>query len=699
MLVCAGCCVGFLPAPTTAGPRAAGVLQADGAGQLSLRWFGESGKRYQVETSTDLVQWTALPDSHAGKGEVISVAVTDASGQVPARLFWRTVAEPNTPPAAGMSPDRPVFATEHNGVYGHPWGPAGDYWPRQLFWENVEEYQRIRQAALESSAAIENDGRAPLLGQVAWGIDLLLANGGDPAAGLADFSQVDGFKQYAAWMNPRKDSYFSLDVDGHYSSEGQGYISFGMPLLPGDITNGKSAQTFGEWAGERIGRLALDIGCRGVYGADFFIGINFNADSHPRLVDSFATWAGVAVPPGSVRERANYIGAHHRPAWLDFIGTMQAEYYATIGKTLLAGGKTPMVGGQIHYDPPLARWGGNDPRLWAQRLPGRYWSFFVETQSGNGRELAPYWLAVYSIAATACREPDVPIGIMLDADTSYFWDTAAAAGWPTERAWLHLKQLWLSSGWAHVANRDGSVRRATQSFFRSYGDSGAADPEHMIAILGHVPRHPFGPAFYYSVNVERSFEAAPPPGTDTPNYYYYWIHLSQAIRTATPGFPKPGVESVIQGINLGYWVSDAVDPATLPAANRPSAWLTYNSDRLPAAERARLEAVAPVVDLLNEPARALAAGPVRATGSGLNLLAFIDQNDHVILMVSNEGPAAAHGTLEFTQVGNGLFECHGLLDTPDATLTIAGNQGSLPIAVAARDTLVFEIPNLKWLGH
>jgi hypothetical protein len=102
---------------------------------------------------------------------------------------------------------------------------------------------------------------------------------------------------------------------------------------------------------------------------------------------------------------------------------------------------------------------------------------------------------------------------------------------------------------------------------------------------------------------------------------------------------------------------------------------------------------------MKEPEKALAAGPVRATGSGLNVLAFIDQYGSVIVMVSNLNNTSTKGTLEFTNVGDGTFKCNGLLGTANNTLTITDNVGSFAVNLPARDTQVFEIQRLKWLGH
>jgi len=97
---------------------------------------------------------------------------------------------------------------------------------------------------------------------------------------------------------------------------------------------------------------------------------------------------------------------------------------------------------------------------------------------------------------------------------------------------------------------------------------------------------------------------------------------------------------------------------------------------------------------------ALAAGPVHATGTGLNMLSFVDQNGSVILMVTNQDATDQNaGALVFNNVSNGNFNLLGLLGTPSTTMTVTNNSATVPISVAAYDTAVYEIPALRWIGH
>jgi hypothetical protein len=70
------------------------------------------------------------------------------------------------------------------------------------------------------------------------------------------------------------------------------------------------------------------------------------------------------------------------------------------------------------------------------------------------------------------------------------------------------------------------------------------------------------------------------------------------LRRARLTSPAPWSYQVVQGVNLGYWMSDATDPSTLKPADIPSAWMLYDADRLPADELAKLQPLAPVYDIL-----------------------------------------------------------------------------------------------------
>ena len=467
-----------------------------------------------------------------------------------------------------------------------------------------------------------------------------------------------------------------------------------------------SKMSYGQWLGVRLSQLALQIGCRGVYCADYVIGLEWGdaIDYNTRVVDDFAAWAGVFIPAGTVAFRADYIQNNIKAKWWDFKCARFAEFYGSMAKNLLQNGKVPLVGGQIGGNPTMTRGSGNDFRLYTQGaggLAGRYWFFNVELQGDDLRPPSDYWYSGICMGATAAREPDILLGSQMDATGGQggFDHSVANAGHDAAWGLKYITQQWLSVGWTHIAGRNGTVRRATGSFMRSYWDAGVTPQTEMDLILSHIPRHPFGPAVYYSVAIERFFDTG---NGKTGNNR--WLCLEKIDREMLPY--KPGYSyGNLRGLCNGYWVSDAgID--NLKPVDYPSAWIVYDSDNLPAVERTKLLAMAPIIDPEKDFAAAAnnlwTLGPVyisQTQSQCLNCLAFVDQKGSVIVMIINTQETAGSGNLVFTNVGNGNFNCIGLLGTGNAALTVTGNTGSVPVSVPARGTIVFEIPNLKWNGH
>jgi len=683
--------------PTINNFTAANTAIAQGS-PVTLTWSVTDATSLSIDSGVGTVTGQSVNVTIANLGSnTYTLTATNATGSTTAHVTVVTSATAPTPQptqiadctALGMSP---ICVPYSSGVYGQAWGVGGEAWPQQLFWQDVPFNNEHYFDMLQSADGLAGAGYVPVGGNVAWGFDLLNANGG--TAGFADYSQQGGYMQYAAWMDPREGTYFALGPDGTISYPGQGYVSFSMPMLADDLPANSPPETFGKWAGESLGNLAATYHLRGFLDADFFIGVYIPDDYHPRLINSFESWAGVTVPGTTVQARADYIGKNLNTEWIDFVNAGQVSFLTEIGNTLLANGVAPFSGGQLSFDPALSRGSGSDPRAWKTQIPGKYWYFVVENESQGDRSTPSDWTASYSIGASASRVPDVPMGVDMDG---FCGDSVIEAA-------LYNKHLWLSAGWTYIANLDGSVRRASQVFQRNNWDAATACPDQVAVMRAHVPTHPFGPAFYYSDNVARYFES---PNNET-NYYYFYPYLQRGIATLTASSPDPQHYGVAQGVNLGYWISDAVDPSTLKPADIPSAWMLYDSNRLPADELAKLQAVAPVYDLMNAggsgsllgATAALNAGPVHATGAGLNMLAFIDQNGSVILMVTNQDANDQNaGSLVFNHVSNGNFNLLGLLGTPSTTVTVVNNTATVPISVAAYDTVVYEIPAMKWIGH
>ena len=711
--------------PATAVPTAPSINSFTAANSaivqgspVTLTWSVTGATSLSIDSGVGTVTGQSVNVTPANLGSnTYTLKATNTTGNTTAQVTLITSATAPTPQPtqiadctpAGMSPICVPFLGEALGgntvqgtVFDQAWGAAGEAWPDQLFWQDVPQNSSQLNDMILSADSIASSGALPLGGNMAWGYDLINGNGGEP--NFADYSQDGGYKQYAAWMDPREGTYFAIGPNGEISYPGQGYVSFGMPMLADDLPSGSQPESFGKWAGESLGNMALAMHLRGYYDADFFIGVYIPDDWHPRLVNSFEAWSGTTVPGATVPARANYIAQNQSPLWTDFVNAGQVSFLAEIGNTLLANGVNPVSGGQLNFDPAYVRATGSDPRAWETQLPGNDWIFLVENESQSDRATPAFWTASYSIGASASRVPDVSMGVDMDANCSEYAGAVSSGNWSQAEANGYLKHLVLSAGWTHLANRGGSVRRGAQVIQRCNWDAGSEDPNQMAVMREHIPTHPFGPAFYYSDNVERYYES---PNAEWNSYNFYG-YLQRGITTSNAGYSQPQYYQVAQGINLGYWVSDATDPSTLKPADIPSAWLLYDSNHLPAGELAKLQAVAPVYDLMNAggsgsllgATAALAAGPVHATGTGLNMLAFVDQNNSVVVMVTNQDATDQNaGALVFNDVTNGNFNLIGLLGTASTTMTVTNNVATVPISVAAYDTVVYEIPALKWIGH
>lgn len=589
---------------------------------------------------------------------------------------------PTSKATPGPDPDLPPFVSERNGVFQYPWGPANYRWPEQLFWEDMSQIRDKHGEMLQSTAGVESNGLVPVLSTVAWGYEYGAAAGGDSAAGLQDMSRVEGWREFGSWLTPRKSKYFARDWDGKVVYPNAGYVTPLMPLDKEDWPVGIDSATFGDFAGLKLGRLANQVNARGIFAADFVVGLyGSNHDFHPRVMAAFEKWSGVALSGTTDAERAKDIVARHWSRWNDFKCHGFAKFYARIAETIRASGREPMVGGQILPHAAMVRPFGNDFRIYLRHLPAKNWFFQVELQSDEGRHVPEYWLSSTFMGAHASRAPDFPLGAHMDAYQNGFWVSVLDNN-KKDSAWgrKYMKHHWLSVGFTHVARTDGSVRRAARSFQRAYWDAGGVDSPVVDLIRKHQPRFPFGPALYYSTDIERQWE-------NSGEAKYSWP------------MELLGLEFRRKGIPVGYFVSDTVLSAS-SIANRPSAWLVDPQIKdgfhtLSTAERTRLEAIAPIATVANY--RTLC--PLVFEGDSLGGFAFIDQHGSVIVVVSNSGEKAVSGTMRFARVENGTYAVKELLGTATGSLAIASNTGGYAIQLEGRDTKVFEIPALREVGR
>lgn len=581
----------------------------------------------------------------------------------------------------GPDPDHPPFVFERNGVLQVPWGGGNYRWPEQLFWEDMSQVDNKHLEMLQAAEQVESQGKVPVMSSVAWGYEYQAAIGGDSVHGLSDMRREEGWRQYGAWLSARREKYFAQDWEGRVVYPFAGYVTPLMPLDRDDWPAGIENATFGDFAGERLGRLANRIRLRGIYAADFVVGLyGGNHDFHPRVIDDFERWSGLDVPGSTVKERADAIKSRYWSRYNDFKCDRMARFYTRMAQTIRSAGREPLVGGQILPHAASVRGTGNDFRLYARMLPPRNWFFQVELQSDAGRPVPLYWVASSNMGGHAARAPMFPLGAHMDAYAGEFWGAVKDGGHDETWGRRYMKHAWLTVGWTHVADLDGAVRRAPQAFQRGYWDAGGIDTPIVALVREHIPRHPFGPALYYSTDLERQSE-----GSGEPNFYYW--------------FEPKAVSWRLKGIPSGYFVSDtALDGLARDTANWPSGWMVYvdNLDRtrLGDAERKRLESIAPI---LTE-AQVRDSCPLTFTGDSLGGFGFIDHNGSVIVLVSNASSRKVEGSLNFARVVDSVYQIRELLGPVDTRLRVSGGRASFGLTIEARETRIFEIPGLRERG-
>ncbi|HNY31578.1 MAG TPA: hypothetical protein PKO15_11880 [Fibrobacteria bacterium] len=583
------------------------------------------------------------------------------------------------PTKRGPDADFVPFVMEKNGVLGIPWG-AGNYrWPEQMFWESMSQIRKEGNVMRSLCDDMDASGRTPVMSSVAWGYEFKAASGGDASLGFTDMSKEEGWKQYGEWITARP-QYLAQDWEGKIVYPSAGYITPMMPLDKADWPPGIDSATFGDWAGLKLGRLANEIHSRGFMAADFVVGLyGGNHDFHPRVIDAFERWSGAKVPGTSVKERADHIKANLWSRYNDYKSERFARFYARAARTIREAGREPLVGGQILPHAASVRGTGNDFRIYLRHLPAKNWFFVVELQSDGGRPVAPYWERSTQMGGHAARAPEFPLGAIMDADAGSFWDAVKGGG--KDEAWgrAYLRHVWLSVGWTHVAGTDGSVHRACRSMQRSYWDLGGVDTPIVALMRSHIPRYPFGPAFYYSTDLERQSE-----GTGSPNFYYWFEpNATSWMRRQAPA---------------GYYVSDTA-LANLKPESRPSGWFVYVDNlgytRLSAAEKARLEAIAPILDIKDF----AESVPMSFQGDSLGGYGFIDQNGSVVVVGSNSAETETKGAIRFSKVEDGNYQVIDLLSGDSLRLEVNGGKGHLPLSWKGRETRVLEIPGLREKGR
>lgn len=556
-------------------------------------------------------------------------------------------------------------------VWLHPYGDATVWWADALFWRDSEMMDHPESRA--QADGVEASGRYAMIGAVAW-LDTYLAGlppGPDGTGGYARGRPAS--RIYSDW-HKRRDDLMGLSNTGGYASYGLGWISPATPLDPVDwgvdAANTPHA-TYGDLIAERMATHAAQDHFSGFYAADLLVNMpNLHisgADFHPRNVEAFEQRLGHPIPGLTAPEKARFIRAHLMPEWADYWCDAYGHYFSEIAKRIQnLRGRPALVGGQIYGDVAITRWLGGDMRRYLKILPPERWYFDLEMQGDPMRTVrnAAYFPAT---VGTACAwEPSMWLGAMMNVFDGTLQGSVQLSGLPLSVGEAVLHTHWFEITFTHVATREGGVRRALTALEYGYGmgQIGAVDPRVRQAMFAHIPRRPFGPGFYFSEAMLRSFEREG----------VCW----QVNTEAQTAFAKVG---------CGYFATDAALD-NLGAANKPDCWIVIRQDRLPAVERAKLEAVAPVVT----PEQAAARSPVRTSANG-NGWGFIDQNGALVLVLANAERGESTVQVDLTGVVDGTYSVTDALTGAVATTaTVAGGRTRFTINIGDYDTRVLVFP-------
>ncbi len=609
-------------------------------------------------------------------------------------------------------------------VYRPCWQCTVGLDPRQLFFLankispflNTALMAQVRALAAKQTAA----GIVPTAGMQRWE-DTYEASfpagtfPGEPAWIAADRTagKFPNFPEFVAWRNYITDhpQYADVAFDGgsmppqpdYFRSWGGswGHIS---PLTPLDTADCPPSQplvcTWGDAFAYRWAQTSKVTGGYGLQLSDFTDGQPYQNtlhDMNPRIVAAFdATFAdGAGVPAGTVAAQSAWINKHAFSRWTDFLGHGYAAFYDALAIQVAAATQHPaLVIGQCSISPAFKRTEGVDERLIAAKMSTDnfmcIWDDQVIQLGRSGPLASPPIGELAGYVLAAAREPAIRNGANMEADDAAYW-SAIAGFYPslpqatrTDLGLKLLKRLWLWSAWAHIADREGNVRRAIAFTSRDYWDVGTLHSLAPLPLLisGLVPAHPFGAALYYPVSVERATETANTaslPAGQGPNTYVQPADLQELLDSGAP---------------VGYYISDAaLRKISQAAGNAPSAWAVIDpTNLLPPAEMAQLKTIAPVVTSLSQ----LASLPDQPLlfSQGLAGFAFRAQTGQVVVVVSNPSTAAnaqaVTGSFQ-ARVGSGSFKVVEQFSGASTSVAASGGAITLPVSLKPWDTQVFEI--------
>ena len=588
-------------------------------------------------------------------------------------------------------------------VFQLSWGSTAGLAPMNLFWRDGSHFndKTTMANATEAAKQLTAQRLVPASSSQRWEDTYEIAQPpslfpGEPASFAEDRNRGVAagpeFQAWVQWTKARPNLPIMASDGGSMPTSFRawqgswGHVSPLMPLAAGDCPQGMAACNYGDWYASRWGETAALSGAYGIMLSDFSDTqphqLSTAQGFNPEIIAAFERAEDVAVPPGTIPQRSQWIVANAMLKWNDYLSSGYGGFYRALAQNLAKQTRhDSLVLDQCSLWPSVRRFSGTDERLFRDYISPRNYLCEWDDQSmqvGRGGEDPALGVGAYAIAAA--REPDMRNGANLEADDGAFWQAVASfnpaldAAGQREKGLKLLKRSWMEASWAHVATRQGQVRRALAFMSRDYWDSGTLDPTLQRLITSIYPAAPFGLAVYYSTAAERAVEQQAALADPYSQAYYNPAKLL-ALKNA--------------GVPVGYFVSDAGLPALLPAA-RPSAWIVLEHPELiPEAEMQALESVAPVLTTL-EQAKSLPGAPLAFT-NGLTGTGFYDQKQRLILTVSNPTDFNITGLATLQGLRDGRYAMRDLFTNDAQPFTVTSGTGAVPLTVTRWDTRAFAV--------
>ncbi len=588
-------------------------------------------------------------------------------------------------------------------IFQLSWGSGNGFDPAQWFWQSGTHFTNASTMGNARGAAWgwANSGIVPMAQAQRWedtyeAAQPASAFASEPAAADGSYFAADRvsgleagpeFQAWVAWIKARPSLLIMANDGGSVPTYFRpwggswGHISPLMPLAKSDCPTGMSSCVFGDWAAARWGQTAALSGAFGIGLSDFSTaqpGISTEMGYNPALISAFEAAEKVSVPSGSTSQQSAWIIANAMPQWNDYLSSGYAHFLSALQADVQSGtGESSLVIQQCSLWPALLRFYGIDQRMISNAIPTKNYVCEWDEQSmqiGRGGQDPVYGVGAY--AEAAAREPNLRNGANLEANDSAYWSAIAyfnptlSSAEQQEKGLKLLKRAWLEGSWAHIATRQGTVRRAMSFMSRDYWDAGTVDPTVQSLMTSIVPTAPFGMAVYYSINAERTREQQIATGNPYVEAYYD-PSLLYALKN--------------EGVPVNYFVSDAA-LSSLKASAKPAAWIILEHPELiSSTEMKKLISIAPV--LTTTAAVEAFQAPLQFSG-GLTGAAFYDQNDRLIVTATDPSAIAASGFATLRGLPNGTYTVQNLTTNTTFQVTVKAKTVSVPLSVARWDTEV-----------